>query len=354
MKIIDRYISVTLIKTTLLALAALLSLFTFLALIDQLEETGRGSYTVIKAIEYVLLTLPRITYELFPIAAVIGSMTTLGLLAHSSELVVIRTAGVSLSRLAYSMAKGGAIIVIIAVLIGELLAPYCEQTAQHLKSIALSDQITLKTKNGFWSRDGSSFINIRKILPGNELGDIYIYEFDENDELRTSTYAKSAHYVDGQWLLEDITQSVITPERISKNEIQLAAWNSLLNPDVINLVTIKPQYLTFFGLLEYIKYLKKNNQNSHQYEQAFWSKIVNPFTIIVMIILAVPLVKTYSRMVAVSQRVFVGCFIGISFHIVNQVSSQMGVVYSINSFVSATVPTIIISIIVISMMYKNA
>lgn len=354
MKIIDRYISVTLIKTTLLALAALLSLFTFLALIDQLEETGRGSYTVVKAIEYVILTLPRITYELLPIAAVIGSMTTLGLLAHNSELVVIRTAGVSLYRLAYSMAKGGLVIVVAAILIGELLAPYCEQTAQHLRSVALSDQITLKTKNGFWSRDGSSFINIRKILPGNRLEDIYIYEFDENDDLRTSTYAGSARYADGQWLLENIKQSVITPEHVTRNEIKLAAWNSLLNPDVINLVTIKPQYLTMFGLFEYINYLKKNNQNSHQYEQALWSKIINPFTILVMILFAVPLVKSYARMVAVSQRVFVGCFIGISFHILNQVSSQMGVVYSINSFISATVPTIIVSVIVFSMIYKNA
>ena len=354
MKIIDRYIAITLIKITLLALAALLSLFAFLSLIDQLEETGRGHYTIIKAIQYVILTLPRITYELFPIAAVIGSMTTLGILAHNSELVIIRSAGVSLYRLAYSMAKGGAVIVIVAILIGELLAPYCEQTAQHLRSVALSEQITLKTKNGFWSRDGLSFINIRKILPGNELEGIYIYEFDENDKLRTSTFAKRARYANGQWLLEDIRQSVIAKDGVSKNEVQLAAWNSLLKPDVLNLVTIKPQYLTIGGLFEYITYLKQNNQNTRQYEQALWSKLVNPITIIVMIILAVPLVKNYSRMIAVSQRVFVGCLIGISFHIVNQVSSQMGVVYSINVLLSATIPTIIVAAIVFMAMYKNA
>lgn len=354
MKIIDRYIAVTLLKTTLLALAALLSLFTFLSLIDQLEETGRGNYTVIKAIEYVILTLPRITYELFPIAAIIGSMTTLGILAHNSELVIIRTSGISLRRLAYSMAKGGVIIVILALLIGELLAPYCEQAAQHLRSVALSEQITLKTKNGFWSRDRSSFINIRKILPGNKLEDIYIYEFDENNQLRISTYARRALYKDDQWILENIQQSVISREGITKNRSKLAAWNSLLNPDVINLVTVKPQYLTIVGLVEYIAYLKQNNQNSIQYEQALWSKLVNPVTIIVMIILAVPLVKSYSRMVAVSQRVFIGCFIGICFHIVNQVSSQMGMVYSINTILSATVPTIMVMILVMYLMYRTA
>ena len=342
MKIIDRYISSLLLKTTLLALLLLLSLFLFLSLIDQLEETGRGNYDVVTAIQYVFLTLPRIAYELIPIAAVIGSMTTLGILSHNSELVVIRTSGMSLLRLGYAIAKGGIIIVIAAILIGEFIAPYCEQKAQHMRSVALTEQITLKTRNGFWSRDGSSFINIRKILPGNQVREIYIYEFDAEDKLRVSTYAKSASYIDNQWLLEDIDQTIISTDKVTKKHLKLAAWESIINPEVISLVTIKPQYLTLRGLFGYIRYLKLNGQNSSQYEQALWSKLLNPFTIIAMIILAIPLVSPHSRTVAISQRVFTGCFIGIAFHILNQVSSQMGVVYSINAAVSATVPTIII------------
>jgi len=354
MKIIDRYITVTLLKTTSIALIVLLALFTFLALIDQLEDTGRGNYDVITAINYVLLTLPRITYELIPIAAVIGSMTTLGILAHNSELVVMRSSGMSLFRLAYAIVKGGMIIMVFAIVLGEFIAPYCEQNAQHMRSIALTEQIALKTRNGFWSRDGSSFINIRKILPGDQVEDIYIYEFDSDDRLRVSTYAKRASYVDDQWLLEDIEQSIIENENITKKHIKLAAWESLLSPEVLNLLTIRPQYLTIFELYNYINYLKLNAQNSQLYEQALWSKIINPLTIIAMIMLAVPLVNAYSRTVSVSQRVFVGCFIGITFHILNQISGQMGVVYSINSAASAIAPTVLILFAIIWMMRKSA
>ena len=137
-----------------------------------------------------------------------------------------------------------------------------------MRSIALTQQIALKTKNGFWSRDGLNFINIRKILPGDRLEEIYIYEFDENDHLRIATHANQARYVNDKWLLENIEQSVIGPDHVSERKIDLAAWNSLLNPDVINLVAVKPQYLTIRGLFEYISYLKKNRQNSFKYEQA--------------------------------------------------------------------------------------
>ena len=78
MKILDRYIALTLIKVTLLVLFSLVLLFSFFALVDQLDSTGRGNYGVWQAITYVFLTTPRLTFELFPIAAVIGSMTTLG------------------------------------------------------------------------------------------------------------------------------------------------------------------------------------------------------------------------------------------------------------------------------------
>ncbi|MBM2829707.1 MAG: export transporter permease LptG [Gammaproteobacteria bacterium] len=354
MRIIDRYIAVTLLKTTLLALFVLITLFAFLSLIDQLEEAGRGHYHVIQAIQYVLLTTPRLAYELIPIAAVIGSMATLGILSHNSELTVLRTSGVSKLRLGFSMCKGGVLLILLAAVIGELIAPYSEQTAQHLRSIALTEQITLKTKYGFWSRDGLSFINIRKILPGDQIEDIYIYEFDDDDQLRTSTYAKRAKYVDSQWLLEDIEQITIHEENVSKQQSKLAAWESLLNPDVINLVTIQPQYLTLWGLFNYISYLKQNEQNSQRYEQALWSKIINPFTIIVMIILAVPLVKSHTTTTAVGQRVFTGCLIGIVFHICNQVAGQLGVVYSINPAISAAVPTILMSVIVIWLFHKAA
>ena len=343
MKILDRYIAVILLKTTGVAMLVLLSLFAVLLLIDQLGDVGQGNYDILKVLEYVSLTLPRLAFELAPVAAIIGGMTTLGILAHNSELVIIHTSGISRYRLALSLIKGGLLIVLAAFLVGELLVPYCEHTAQQIRSVALSRQIALTTGNGFWSRDGSSFINIRKILPGDQVQDIYIYEFDAEDRLRTSTYASRGRYANGRWILEDIEQSVIDDDKVIRKDLKLAAWESLLNPGIINLVTIKPEYLTLWGLLKYIRYLKQNDQSSVRYEQALWSKLVNPVTILSLIVLAVPLVRCRSRTVAVGQRVFMGCLAGLIFHVGNQISAQMGVVYSINAAVSVVLPTLVVA-----------
>jgi lipopolysaccharide export system permease protein len=354
MKIIDRYIMVTLIKAATVAMVTFLAITAFLTLIDELGDTGRGNYNTITAIQYVLLVLPRVAYELFPIVAVIGAMTTLGILSHNSELVILRTSGVSLKRLAWSLTKGGLLIVLAAVLVGEFVAPTSEQTAQQLRAVAMSEQITLKTRNGFWSRDGDNFINIRKILPGNRIEDIYIYEFDSNNNLKSSTYAQRAEYINDRWQVENIEKSLLTRSGVTQEVQETESWDALLNPDLINLVTIRPQYLTLLELYRYIDYLKSNSQNNLQYQQALWSKLIQPLTIIALILLALPLVKSDSRSISVSQRVLMGSLIGIAFHLFNQIAAQMGVVYSINSIVSATVPTLVVLAITFHMMRRSA
>tara|TARA_R110002072_G_scaffold77125_1_gene180210 strand:+ start:5654 stop:6715 length:1062 start_codon:yes stop_codon:yes gene_type:complete len=338
--ILDRYIGRSILVTSILALFALVAVFSFFSLVDQLDDTGRGNYGVADAIQYVLLTIPRLSYELFPIAIVIGSMAALGMLANTSELAVIRTSGVSQAQLAYSLIKTGLVFVVISILIGEVIAPVTEQAAQQKRSIALTKQISMKTKHGFWSRDGDNYINIRKILPGDRVEEIYIYEFDKEHHLRSSIYAKHAEYDQDKWVLHDILKTEITEEQVTNNHYDTAEWEALLSPEVINMVTIKPRYLSIIGLISYIDYLKANNQSSKQYVQAFWSKLISPFSIIAMILLSICVVRCEARPMGLGQRVFIGALIGITFHLLNQVSGHLGIVYGVPTFLSVCLPTI--------------
>ena len=350
MKLIRRYITRDLIWTTLLALFVLAALFSFFTLVDQLQDTGRGKYGVLQAIAFVLLTLPTLVYDLFPIAAVIGSMTVLGIMARNSELDVIYTSGVSRLKMATTMVLASIPLLIMIILIGELVAPYSEEKAQNLRSLSLTEQITLKTRYGFWIRDGNSYVNIRKVLSGDRIEQIYIYQFDDGGALRSTVYAGSADYKDGRWSMQDIVESTISTTRVENRSMQMATWESLLNPEIINVVIVKPQYLTLPGLVNYIDYLRHNAQDTRLYEQALWAKIVKPFSILAMIILAVPLVRGNARSTAVGQRVFMGAWAGIIFHLANQISVNLGVVYQIHPAISVVVPTILLYLLIISLL----
>lgn len=353
MKILDRYIGTTVAMSSLLVMLVLLALFFFIDFVNNLRDVGKGNYNAVTAVQYVLLSQPRRIYELFPLAALLGTMLGLGTLAAGSELTAIRAAGVSLARIVLSVMKVAAIMMLGVVLVGELAAPKSEQYAQSLRSMALSSHIAIGTRYGFWSRDEHSFINIRTILPGGRFNDIYVYEFDDKQNLRVATHAaKGQREDDGKWLLEDIVQSEITPSGVMTRQIARAQWSSLLSPDVVGVVLVKPERLSLWNLYHYIDYLRANSQNTQRHELAFWGKILAPLTTGVMVFLAIPFVFGSPRSVGMGQRVLVGSLLGVSFHLLNQISIHIGLVYELSPLLSVLFPATLFLLIALLLLSR--
>ena len=352
MRILRQYLTRQLLWFTLIALAALVAVFAFFTLFDQLEETNRGDYGVADAVIYVALTLPRLAAELLPIAAVTGAMAALGALAQRNELDIMRTSGVSKLDLSGLLARSALALVVLSLLIGEVVAPRSEKIAQHRRSVALSGQITLETRHGFWVRDGDNFINVRRVLPDNRLGDVYIYEFDRGARLRASLHARQAAHAGGGWTLYDIVETRLDGDRVRRRQHREAPWATRLKPEIVKLITIKPQYLTARELYTHIRYLRRNAQSAAQYEQALYAKIVKPFTIVAMIVLAVPLVKRRSRRVTTGQRVFIGVLIGVVFHLLNLASINLGAVHGLPPALMVCLPTLLLGLITWRLMVR--
>ncbi len=341
MKILARYIGRAVTASTATALAGLAAIFSFFELVDELGDLGRGRYGILQVAEFVLLSVPRLSYDLFPVAALLGSLFALGALVSTSEMTVIRAAGVSLPRAVYWVMKAAALIMIACVLIGELVAPPCEQLAQQRRSIATSDKIALKTRNGFWARDGRSFVNISTVLPGNRVERIFIYEFDAQGRLETSTRARRAYYSEGRWVLEGIAQTVFSSDRIEERRIRRADWESLLNPDLIGLVAVNPNHLSVVDLYRYVEFLEANGQDSRQYRHALWLKGAYPLATGAMVLLAIPIVLGSPRRAGAGRRMVVGSCIGALFHLVNKAAGSLGVVFNLYPALSATAPALV-------------
>lgn len=352
MKTLDRYIAIHVIWGTLLTLCVVLALFSFIAFVDDLGDVGRGDYTVLGSIEYMLLTLPRRAFFLFPMAALVGTLIGLGSLSSTSELTVMRASGMSAARISVAVMKAGLLLAIVAMLVGELLAPYAERLAQQRRSLAINRQLALNTDYGFWVRDGGSFVNIRRILPGDRARQVYIYEFDAEGRLRTATYAERAEYDRERWILEDLRQSEIRENRVLSRSMQKAAWNSLFKPDLVEVVAVKPESLSAIGLYRYLDYLKKNDLETARFELAFWTKIVYPLATLVMIFFALPMVLGFLRSVGTGQRILVGALVGMAFHVINQVSGDIGLVYGLSPLLSAVLPTVVFLAAGVAMMRR--
>ena len=341
MRILDRYIGRAVLGGILLALMAVVSLLSILILLEELDNIGQGRYGVLQALHYTLLHMPTTVYDLFPLAALLGGMLGLGALANNNELVVMRAAGISLARIIWSVLRVGIALTIAAIIIGEYLAPRAIQEAKSMRAAAKTNQISLRSRYGFWAQDGRTYINIRNVLPGARLANIFIYEFDQQHRLRVASYAESAYYLGEKWVLIKLAQTYLDQDKVTTSRLPQAAWSSLLDPELLSVVVVKPKYLPVRDLYKYIAFLRENGLDTHSYELIFWRKIAAPLVILVMLYLSIPFVFGPLRTVGVGQRILSGILAGIAFYLFDTAFGQMGLVYGFNPVFGAFCPLVL-------------
>jgi lipopolysaccharide export system permease protein len=339
MNILKRYLAQEILFGTLLVSAALLAMFAFFDLIQELDNVGRGAYNLGTVLLFVLLSAPGHVYEITPVAVLLGALYALAQLSHNSELVVMRTSGLSMANIGVALLRIGLMFAIITFVIGELITPITEKSAQKMRLKATDDVVAQEFRSGLWVKDGSSFVNIEEVNPDTSLKNIHIYEFDPDFKLRIINNAESGTFEKNRWNLSNITQTQFTEKKIHIERYKQAYWQSVIEPELLNVLLVVPEKMAVWNLYSYIAHLTENHQKTTRQRIALWSKIVYPSACLVMVILALPIGFLQQRSGGISAKIFTGIMIGISYQIVNKIFVHIGLLNDWPPFASATIPT---------------
>ncbi len=319
MKIIDRYMAITVIRGILSIWVLLLGFILVVTLISELQ-TDKGSYGLGQAAWYVLLRTPYLAYQVFPFAALIGTLVSVGNLGNSQELVALRSSGVSRQRLTVSVLMGASVLLIPIMMVGEYLAPDLQQSARIFRFAHKTGRIHMGGSGGLWIRDGGQIINIRTpiIVPGEttRFSSIQIYNLDSDFSLQSMTNAKEALHTtnasDGspEWALLQVSETVIGDSRIRVQHEPRRAWATRVEVGLLSSVVNRPNAMSMRSLHNYAEYLQENGQDAREYVAAYWEKIYFPFTIYALLLLGLPFVFVMNRQQSIGVNIFAGIVAG--------------------------------------------
>jgi lipopolysaccharide export system permease protein len=339
MKIIDRYISARFLWALLLVVSILAVLFSLFDLIQEMDEIGSGKYHLWQAFQYVALTLPGRVLELLPMSVLLASVLALGLLADRGEIQAMQGAGLSVLRICWSLFAAGLFCMLFSVLMMAFIVPPLDQHARTQRTIALSGSDITMTRGGFWARNGTDLIHVRKTLYGRIPVEVDVFQRDTAGRLHAVIHASEAE-IDrtGRWLLKNVQRLDIGEGAIAARHLESLTLDSLLGPDQVLLQEIPAESLSPSDLYRYIKTLKARGQNAERYELEFWRKITLPLATGAMVLLSLTFVFGPIRGSGPGRRIVTGLMVGIGVKLASDILNDLGHLAGIHPALPALVP----------------
>jgi lipopolysaccharide export system permease protein len=358
MRTVRRLLYADVLGAVVFVTIAFLSLFYFLDFVDQLGDVGRGAYRLQHAALYGVLELPSHFYELFPIAVLIGTTYALARLAQSSEFTILRTGGLGPGRALRMLAALGLGFGVLTFVVGDYVAPQASAYGDAMKGALKYQQAGQPStrRASAWLKDRHAAapddpaggerldsIHVGHVGPDGLLEDIDIYEFGADAQLQRRVRAARGTVGDGRWQLSAVRVTRWIgdgADRLPSDETHAALeWPTTLTTAVVTAAVAPLRSMSTIDLYRYMSHLSENEQAAQRQQIQFWKKALYPLACLVMMGLALPFAYLHARGGGISVKVFGGILLGISFVLLNNVSTHLGLLRDWTPWVAAAAPS---------------
>ncbi len=340
--ILSQYMMRTILSSTALVLVVLLGLAGLFEFIAELDDT-RGDYQTAQVVLYTLLRLPNLAFEMLPVATLIGSLLGLGALAGNSEIIVMRSAGLSVKELAGMVAFSGGVLLVLTGLLGEFIGPPLDFFARNMRMESRYQQDDDRVGNEAWVKDGSTYLHLQKVSPEFEFGSLYLYKFD-GDRLESISVAENSGIDENDnWILENLRETHFREDGVQVIATSRSVETFEVNSDLLGSSLAKPLSLSARELRGYIDYLKRNDLDASKYETEFWFRVARTATVLIMPVLALAFVFGSLRSGGAGGRLMIGVIIGLAYYLASETLANSGQVFNLNPAIVTWLPTVVLA-----------
>lgn len=336
MKKLKKYIANVIIGAVLTVLFVVVSLDAISDLVNQLGNF-KGNYNLVEAVIYVLLLIPSNIYDYIPLSALVGCLIGLGMLASSSELVIMRAAGVSIGQIVWAVFRPIFLFIFVGAILGEFVTPYLDQYADSRRSLAQGHKRALESEKGVWNREGDEYMHFNAVLPNGKLYGVTRYIFD-GDTLVSSSFSDSAIFQQNYWFEQDVRVTEFTDDGIVKKQLPNRKWYTELSPELLNVLVLGQDELPIHRLYSYSTYLDKQGLDSSDYRLTFWQKSLQPLATLSLVMIAISFILGPLRQVTMGFRVFIGVIVGLLFQTSQKLLGPASLIFGFSPMFAVLIP----------------
>jgi lipopolysaccharide export system permease protein len=336
-----RYVSRLFIVHLLPILVGFVAMLQILDLLNSADDiTARHGSNLSALATYAVLRLPQLVNLMLPFAVLMAALLCLARLVRGNEIIALKAGGFSFYKLLFAFVPIAMITGALYFIVNDQLVPWA---ADRLATWDAAPNAPRVNSAPVWLRDGQVLVGVEGVAEeGHVLTNLRIFERNDKGILTQQITAQKAVNQDGKWTFFD-TWRFDMREQQNTEAIYAAQipWETSLTPAHFANLATDPATLSFRDLVQFIIKPNVGARAVYFYETWMYHKLMLPFSLLVMILLAAPVAQGLQRQGGMATGLALGVALGFLYFVCQGLMLTLGETGAMSPVIAAWAPPLL-------------
>jgi lipopolysaccharide export system permease protein len=286
------------------------------------HDAGAGTM-----VRYFLFKLPLVVSQVTPFAVLMGGLVGLGLLARQNEFVALRACGVSMWQIAAPLLAVAAVVSLANFAWNETVVPGSAQRWHAIENFEIKKRgvATVFTGRDVWYHGREGLYNIERVsLRRQALYGLSVYQLGPEFRPTRLVEIDLAAWDGAHWSFDGTRTRVFGADGVHETPGVPHDFRLPETLEDFGAVSIEPEALSYGMLRRQIKDLRHKGVDTSESLVDLHLKLALPAASLVMMLIAVPLAASGTRLTSLAVAIGLGLAVGFGYFVVMAFARPLG------------------------------
>lgn len=328
MTVLSRYIAATFLKLLALTVSSFVAIYLIIDFLEKIRRFSRADSNPEYIVIFFLYKIPAIINQIMPLAILMSTLLTLGILSRSSEIVAMQSCGISLKRIAKPLLVIAFVLSIFTFFSNEAIIPNTSQQLKYIDEVLIQGKnpSTFFRLNNIWYRDKNYILQARLFIPTTwTLKGVTLWQTTDEMQPIKRLEAENGTWNGHQWTLENVVVKSFNGGRVTETKkIAFLPIALQLKINDLKVWDKNADDMGYFKLKQYTEKLRKAGYDATRYQAQMYAKISMPFACLIMAFVGIPFSLRSGRSSGIALGIGLSIGIGFAYFIINAILISLG------------------------------
>ncbi len=327
MKIIHRYVLTVFFPIFFLTLLAFLGIYLIIDFFEKVDTFLDNNIGALKMISYFLYKSPFIVSQGIPIAALLASLISLGILNRNREIIAMKAAGLNSLSYAGPILAAALMLAVVNFGIGETVARALNKKAQDIwrQDVTRTKSSVRYGQETVWFR-GQDVIYESRYYNHKEqsLERVTLFFLDDSEfKLNRRIDARRLRWKNGHWVAENGVILTLRETGTTQEWFKQLPLDLREKPEDFGGIATIPDELDWFDLYTYAEKISQEGYNATPYYVELHLRLALPATTFVLSLLGLTIALRQSVQGGIAASVGIALIVAFVYLCILQVGCSM-------------------------------